>query len=97
MRFSSKMEREIRKNMAAGNIEKLPILPHGMNSKKPTWNNIRYFFRNVSLVSFTLSGKVIKTIVKGITALHRRVMRLLKVADYIYECLEGSWWQFDTG
>jgi len=43
----SLIEREMRMNMAKEKIEKLPILPQGMNSKKPTWNNIRYFFRNV--------------------------------------------------
>jgi transposase len=91
------LEREIRKNMAAENIEKLPILPQGMNTKTPTWNNIRYFFRSVSLVSITVSDKVIKTIVKGITTLHCKVMQLLKVPDYIYECLNENWWEFDSG
>jgi len=91
------IEREIRKNMGAENIEKLPILPQGMNTKMPTWNNIRYFFRNVSLVSITISDKVIKTVVKGITTLHCKVMRLLKIPDYIYECLNENWWEFDSG
>jgi transposase len=39
----SLIERKIRMNMAKANIEKLPILPQAMNTKKPTWNNIRYF------------------------------------------------------
>ena len=43
----SLIERKIRMNMAKEEIEKLPILPQGMNTKKPKWNNIRYFFRNV--------------------------------------------------
>jgi len=43
----SLIERKVRMNMVREKIEKLPILPQGMNSKKPTWNNIRYFFRNV--------------------------------------------------
>jgi len=34
-------------NMEKEKIEKLPILPQGMNTKKPPWNNIRYFFRDV--------------------------------------------------
>ena len=34
----SLMERNIRKNMAEQGVEKLPILPNGMNTKKPTWN-----------------------------------------------------------
>jgi transposase len=43
----SLVERKIRMNMAREEIEKLPILPQGMNAKKPTWNNLRYFYRNV--------------------------------------------------
>ena len=33
----SLIERNIRLNMADQNIEKLPILPQGMNTKTPTW------------------------------------------------------------
>ena len=40
----SLMERNIRKNMAEEKVEKLPILPNGMNPKTPTWNNLNYFF-----------------------------------------------------
>ena len=36
----SLMERNIRKNMAEQQVEKLPILPNGMNTKTPTWNNL---------------------------------------------------------
>jgi hypothetical protein len=43
----SLIERKIRMNMGKEKIEKLPILPQGMNSKKSTWNNKRYFFHNV--------------------------------------------------
>jgi transposase len=43
----SLIERKIRANMAMEKMDKLPILPQGMNTKKPTWNNIRYFYRNV--------------------------------------------------
>ena len=38
----SLIERKIRINMTKAKIEKLPILPQTMNTKKPTWNNIRY-------------------------------------------------------
>jgi hypothetical protein len=43
------IERKIRMNMARKDIEKLPISPQGMNSKKPTWNNIRYFYNPVPI------------------------------------------------
>ncbi len=45
----SLFERNIRQQMAEEQIESLPILPSRMKTKTPTWNNIRYFFRNVHL------------------------------------------------
>jgi transposase len=60
----SPIERKIRMNMAKQNIERLPILPQGMNSKKPTWNNIRYFFRNVHLSEIIRDEVPIQTTVK---------------------------------
>ena len=64
---------------AAENIEKLPILPQGMNTKHPTWNNIRYFFRNVHLALIIQGEKSLQVSVKGITELHDQLMRLLEV------------------
>ena len=93
----SLMERNIRKNMALENIEKLPILPQGMNTKKPTWNNLNYFFRNVHLSLIMVEGKVIKTTVKGMTALHYQVTQLLEVTISKYRNLIDGWWKFETG
>jgi len=50
----SLMERNIRKNMAEEKVEKLPILPNGMNTKKPTWNNLNDFFERVHLGALPL-------------------------------------------
>jgi len=36
----SLMERNIRLSMIEQNIEQLPILPQGMNTKTPTWSNL---------------------------------------------------------
>ncbi|MBC2714832.1 MAG: IS1634 family transposase [Desulfobacteraceae bacterium] len=90
----SLLERKIRMNMARENIEKLPILPQGMNSKKPTWNNIRYFFRNVHYSKIIRDGTCIQTMVKGLSALHEDINRLLEISDSVYKNLEDSWWQF---
>ena len=57
-------------NMARESIEKLPILPQGMNSKKPTWNNIRYFFRNVHYSEIIRDGTCIQAAVKGLNAFY---------------------------
>jgi transposase len=55
----SLVERKIRMNMEKQRIEKLPILPQAMNSKKPTWNNIRYFFRNIHISEIIRDGTCI--------------------------------------
>lgn len=90
----SLIERKIRMNMANENIEKLPILPQGMNSKKPTWNNIRYFFRNVHYSEIIQNGKCIQATVKGFSELHEQINGLLEVPVSIYKNLRGNWWQF---
>ena len=90
----SLIERRIRKNMAYEKIEKLPILPQGMNTKTPTWNNIRYFFRDIHFSEIIRDGLCIQAIVKGMTELHKKVNQLLDVPDSIYEKLSSNWWQF---
>ena len=90
----SLIERRIRMNMAKENIDKLPILPQAMNTKKPTWNNIRYFFRNVLYSRIFRDGICIQAIVNGLSELHKQVIRLLEVPDTIYENLQTKWWQF---
>ena len=80
--------------MKRESIEKLPILPQGMNSIKPTWNNIRYFFRNVHYSEIIRNGTRIKAAVKGLGALHEQINWLLEVPDSVYKNLQGSWWQF---
>ncbi len=90
----SLIERKIRMNMAKENIEKLPILPQGMNSKRPTWNNIRYFFRNVHLSEIIRDKIPIQTTVKGVSDLHKQINRLLEMPAPAYENLQSGWWQF---
>lgn len=88
------MERNIRRNMASQSIDKLPILPQGMNTKKPTWNNLKYFFRNVHLSLILQADTVIQTTVKGLTELHHKVLKLLEVPSRIYTELKNRWWEF---
>ena len=91
----SLIERKIRMNMAKENIEKLPILPQGMNSKKPTWNNIRYFFRNIHYSEIIRDGDPIQTMLQGLTDLHEEINRLLEVPSSVYKNLQKNWWQFE--
>jgi len=90
----SLIERKIRMNMAVEKVDKLPILPQGMNSKKPTWNNIRYFFRNVHYSEIIQDGVCIQAMVKGLNDLHQQINRLLDIAASVYKNLRDGWWQF---
>ena len=90
----SLIERKIRMNMTKANIEKLPILPQAMNSKKPTWNNIRYFFRNVHYSEIIQDGVCIQSMVKGLSDLHKQINWLLEVPKSVYKNLQSDWWQF---
>jgi transposase len=90
----SLIERKIRMNMAKDDIAKLPILPQGMNSKKPTWNNIRYFYRDVHYSQIIRDGVCIQALVKGLSALHEQINGLLEIPDSVYENLQDCWWQF---
>jgi transposase len=87
----SLIERQVRKQMVSDKIEKLPILPQGMNTKKPTWNNIHYHFRNVYLSVIRKNKQVISSQVKGLTELHKTLLRLLRVPEYIYSNLLDGW------
>ncbi|MFH1981294.1 MAG: IS1634 family transposase [Pseudomonadota bacterium] len=90
----SLIERKIRMNMAKEKIEKLPILPQGMNTKKPTWNNIRYFYRNIHFSEIIRDGTSIMSEVKGLSTLHWEINRLLEVPEVVYKMLNSRWWQF---
>ena len=90
----SLIERKIRMNMEKEKIEKLPILPQRMNTKKPTWNNIRYFFRNIHLAQVIRNDKCIQTAVKGLLTLHQQINLLLEIPDSVYKNLSHDWWQF---
>ena len=90
----SLMERNIRKNMAEEKVEKLPILPNGMNTKKPTWNNLTRFFENVHLGMIEKNGQIIHTMLKGVTKLHETVLRLLGVSASAYTTIQDQWWIF---
>jgi transposase len=93
----SLIERRIRKNLTKEKIEKLPILPQGMNTNKPTWANIKYFFRNVHLTLVEQRGKILQSTVKGMTDLHSMVAGLLEVPNQKCLNLHDGWWEFGVG
>ncbi len=91
----SLIERNIRRQMANEEIESLPILPARMKTKAPTWNNIRFFFRNVHLALITKDENIFQSTVKGVTELHYLLLKLLKVPFTVYDNLKNGWWNFD--
>ena len=81
--------------MTKQKIEKLPILPQKMNTKKPTWNNIRYFYRDIHL-SVIIKNKVrIQADVQGFSDLHKKVCQLVEVPCLAYKNLHDGWWLFE--
>lgn len=90
----SLMERAIRKQMAEQSIEKLPILPGNMNTSRPTWNNLRYLFRNVHHAQILVGRKMVKNTLKGLHDIHILVMSLLGVPPAMYLELSHDWLSF---
>lgn len=88
----SLIERNIRNSMT----EALPILPKGMKTQIPTWENIRYFFRNVHQIVVIKGQLVIKTCLKGMTSMHEQLLKLLEVPMSIYKKLNERWWEFGS-
>lgn len=97
----SLMERNIRLSMTEKNIEtafcarsKLPILPQGMNTKTPTWSNMKYFFHQVYALIITEDQEILKVTLKGLRNEHKKVLRLLKVPLSAYDIACQDWWRF---
>ena len=90
----SLIERNIRMNMEKQKIDQLPILPQGMNTKKPTWNNIRYFFNDVHSVEICQDNIPVHFEINNIKELHQLILKLLEVPGCVYKELSDEWWSF---
>jgi hypothetical protein len=75
-------------------IESLPMRPAGMLTKKPTWRTIVDTFHGVHLATIEQSGRTIHTALKGLSALRRQILALLKVPVEIYTRLRERWWDY---
>lgn len=90
----SLLERTIRGQMHQEHIESLPICSSGLSTKAPTWENLQHVFRNVHLTMVVQGQRILTMTVKGISALHAHLLRLLKVPILVYEQLKDGWWSF---
>ena len=91
----SLIERNIRREMKKEQIKSLPIRPSGLPTKAPTWENLQHFFRNIHLAIVRQGEQQLQSAVKGISTLHAKLLRLLKVPLSVYEDLMDRWWLFD--
>lgn len=89
------IERAIRKQMQEQAVENLPMLPQKMKTCKPTWNNIRYFFKQVFFVVIQQQGKIQQIIVKGLSKLHQTILELLNIPKNLYHIQNLDWWKFN--
>jgi len=89
----SLIERRIRLQMRERNIDKLPMRPAGMYTKKPTWRTIMDSFAGVHLAALVQSGKIVQTTLKGMSALRQQILDLLKVPIRTYTRLRDGWWR----
>lgn len=80
----SLIERAVRKQMAEESIKNLAILPQKMKTANPTWNNLRYLFRNVHLSQIFIKEHLVKQTLKGLHEIHIEVLRLLGVPASVY-------------
>lgn len=90
----SLIERRLRMEMQTQTIDSLPMRPAGMHTKKPTWRTIIDSFHGVHLASIEQSGKIVHTALKGLSALRRCILNLLKVPITIYTGLCDGWWVY---
>ena len=90
----SLIERRIRLEMQQRKIDKLPMRPAGMYTKKPTWRTITDSFEGVHLAALVQSGTVVQAALKGMTALRQQILELLKVPIKTYTRLRDGWWRF---
>ena len=93
----SLIERRIRKSLVEEEIESLPILPQKMKTKRPTWNNLKYYYRNVHLVILEENEQVKQLSIKGMSDLHCLIAKLLGVPLENYLQLKDRWWEFNEG
>ena len=65
-----------------------------MNTSKPTWNNIRYFFENIFFIANQSIDNQCNILVKGISKLHKNILKLLHVPINVFNIEGINWWQF---
>ena len=90
----SLIERNIRKSLKETPTE-LKILPGNRNATAPTWSNIKEFFSDLYLSFIKYKQQVAAPKLCGLSQLHQKILKLLKVPIEIYSELQDNWWKFN--
>jgi len=61
-----------------------------MKTVTPTWNNLRYLFRNIHLAEIFIKDHLVKQTLKGLREIHIEVLRLLGIPASAYYSLAGE-------
>jgi len=59
---------------------------------RPIWRTIMDSFHGVGLSIVERSGKPVHSTIKGLTALRKQILQLLKVPITVYTSLRDQWW-----
>ena len=92
----SLIERRIRKQMEIEKIKKLPILPRRATTQTPTWYQLRWFFRSVFMMVQESANQTLHYCIKGLSELHKKVLRLMEVPLSKYQIKQKNWWEFSS-
>jgi len=90
----SLIERNIRKSLKETPTE-LKILPGNRNATSPTWSNIKEFFSDLYLSFIKYKQQVAAPKLCGLSQLHQKILKLLKVPIEVYTELRDNWWKFN--
>jgi hypothetical protein len=82
--------------MAQEGVEKLPILPQKMKTARPTWNNLRYLFRQVHQSHIFIDSQMVKQTLKGLLDIHIETLRLLGIPPSACSNLGSNWLTFGS-
>lgn len=83
MTLDALIERTLRRNMASLNIEHLPILPEGRNTKTPTTARLLEMFSGVSWYMFEGEGGPV-TFPIHLTPIQKKLLQLLDMDKSVY-------------
>lgn len=78
------LERELREGMRREGVEFLPLYPEGRDCRRPTTRRVIDVFEPVQRHELSCEGEPVATFVTDLTAVHRRLLKLLGLSPATY-------------